>query len=121
MGAGGSFLYLILFFVVIYFLMIRPSQQQAKKRAQMLEQLRPGVKIVTIGGIVGVIKALTDNRVFLEIADGLTIEMLRTSISQIVTAEEESAEDEDDEYEDDDDDYDEYDEYEDDEQDEDNK
>lgn len=103
-GTGGSsFLFILLAFAVLWFLMIRPSQQQAKKRAEMLNQLKPGVKIVTIGGICGVIKALTENRVFLEIADGLTIEMLRTSISQVITDEEASEEDEDDEYEDDDD------------------
>ena len=103
-GEGSSFIFILLAFVVLWFLMIRPSQQQAKKRAEMLKQLKPGVKIVTIGGICGVIKALTENRVFLEIADGLTIEMLRTSISQVITDDEESEEDEDDEYEDDDED-----------------
>ena len=88
-GGGSSFIFILVAFVALWFLMIRPSQQQAKKRAEMLQQLKPGVKIITIGGICGVIKALTENRVFLEIADGLTIEMLRTSISQIVTEEEE--------------------------------
>lgn len=107
MGAGGL-LYIVAVVAVFWFLLIRPSQQQAKKRASMLEQLKPGVKVITIGGICGVVKALTENRVFLEIADGLTIEMLRTSISQIVT-DEELEEDEDDEYEEDDE-YDEYDE-----------
>ena len=101
-GGGSSFIFILVAFVALWFLMIRPSQQ-AKKRAEMLQQLKPGVKIITIGGICGVIKALTENRVFLEIADGLTIEMLRTSISQIVTEEEESAEEEDDEYDDDED------------------
>ena len=103
-GGGSSFIFILVAFVALWFLMIRPSQQQAKKRAEMLQQLKPGVKIITIGGICGVIKALTENRVFLEIADGLTFEMLRTSISQIVTEEEESAEEEDDEYDDDDED-----------------
>ena len=105
MGAGGL-LYILAVVAVFWFLLIRPSQQQAKKRASMLEQLKPGVKVITIGGICGVVKALTENRVFLEIADGLTIEMLRTSISQVVTDDDlEEDEEDDDEY---DEEYDEY-------------
>ena len=113
----GSIVYIVYLVAVFWFLLIRPQQKQAKKRVDMLGQLKQGDKVITIGGICGKVKAVTENKVFLEIADGLTIEMLRTSISQIVTEDEE---DDEDEYEDDDDSY-EDDEYEDEFEDEDEK
>lgn len=101
---GGSLLYLLLIVAVFYFLLIRPQQQQAKKRAQMLTSLKAGDKIVTIGGICGTISRITDDKIYIEISDGIVIEMLRNSISSVETeedlqdpfAEDEEEEDEDD-------------------------
>ena len=107
MTGTGSILYIVFLVAIFYFLLIRPQQKQAKKRSDMLGQLKQGDKVVTIGGICGKVKAVTDKRVFLEIADGLTIEMLRTAISQTV-ADDDDDEYEDDEYEDDEYEYDEY-------------
>ena len=111
----GTLLYMALIVGFMWFFLFRPQQQQAKKRAEMLSKLRSGDKIVTIGGICGVVKALNDTKVYIEIADGLTIEMLRTAISQ-VDNEEAAVEDEEDEeeYDEDDDLYYDDDEYEDD-------
>ena len=104
MTGPGTIIYIVLIVALMWFLLIRPQQQQAKKRNAMLKEITTGTKIVTIGGICGKIKALTDTKVFLEIAEGLTIEMLRTSIAQIDTSsDEEVEEDDDEEYEDDDD------------------
>lgn len=98
-------LYLLAVVVAFWFLLIRPQQQQAKKRAEMLTSLNVGDKIVTIGGICGVIKRITDTKIFIEIADGLVIEMLRNSISSVETEgdlkdpfEDEEDEDDDDVY-----------------------
>lgn len=101
-GGTGTILYIVLIVALMWFLLIRPQQQQAKKRNAMLKELTTGTKIITIGGICGKIKALTDTKVFLEIAEGLTIEMLRTSIAQVDTSSDEEVEEEY-EYEDDDD------------------
>ena len=108
MGGMGSLLYIVFLIAIFWFLLIRPQQKQAKKRAEMLGQLKQGDRIVTIGGICGKVRAVTEKKVFVEIADGLTIEMLRNSIAQIVTDEEDEDEYEDDEYEDDAYEYDEY-------------
>lgn len=91
---------------IMWFILIRPQQQQMKKHNQMLKELKPGTKIITVGGICGKIKALTDDKVFLEIAEGLTIEMLRASIRQVDTDTEE--EDDSEQYDEDDDDSDVY-------------
>ena len=104
MQGTGTILYIVLIVALMWFVLIRPQQQQAKKRSAMLKELTPGTKIVTIGGICGKIKALTDTKVFLEIAEGLTIEMLRTSIAQIDSTSDDEEDDEEYEYDDRDDD-----------------
>ena len=102
----GTVLYLVVIVGIFWFFLIRPQQQQAKKRAEMLTSLKVDDKIVTIGGICGVIRQLTDDKIFVEIADGIVIEMLRTSISSIENEEElkNPFEEDDDKFDDDDDD-----------------
>ena len=53
MEAFGTFLPLILIFVVFYFLLIRPQQRKVKQHKEMLSNLKRGDKIVTSGGIIG--------------------------------------------------------------------
>lgn len=66
-----------------YFLMIRPQQQQQKRRRAMLEALKKGDKVITIGGIYGVITELDPENVRVEIAPNLTITMTRASIGHV--------------------------------------
>ncbi len=101
-GNMSGMISLLLVVAFMWFLLIRPQQKQAKKRAEMLTSLKVGDKIVTIGGICGVIRQLTDDKIFIEIANGIVIEMLRNSISSIDAGEEDlpnpfEEEDEDDE------------------------
>jgi len=103
-GSMNGMIWMLLVVAMMWFLLIRPQQKQAKKRAEMLTSLKVGDKIVTIGGICGVIQRITDDKIFIEIADGIVIEMLRNSISTVETEEELQdpfAEDEDDEEDDD--------------------
>ena len=87
-GNMSGMISLLLVVAFMWFLLIRPQQKQAKKRAEMLTSLKVGDKIVTIGGICGVIRQLTDDKIFIEIANGIVIEMLRNSISSIDAGEE---------------------------------
>lgn len=87
-GNMSGMISLLLVVAFMWFLLIRPQQKQAKKRAEMLTSLKVGDKIVTIGGICGVIQQLTDDKIFIEVADGIVIEMLRNSISSIDAGEE---------------------------------
>ncbi|MBI5741301.1 MAG: preprotein translocase subunit YajC [Nitrospirae bacterium] len=69
-GAGGvltSFLPLILIFVIFYFLLIRPQSKKAKEHRQMLDNLKKGDKVVTTGGIFGVIEDLDEKSMTLQI------------------------------------------------------
>ncbi len=69
-AAGGfaSFIPLILIFAVFYFLLIRPQQKQAKQHQQFLADLKRKTRIVTKGGVYGVITDINDNVLTLEIA-----------------------------------------------------
>ncbi|MCR4442060.1 MAG: preprotein translocase subunit YajC [Peptococcaceae bacterium] len=79
-GASSSFIWLLLFFALMYFLMIRPQQKQKKQRQELLNNLEKGDKIVTIGGIHGTITSLTDETMVLEIAPNLRITMQRSAV-----------------------------------------
>jgi len=86
--AGGieSFLPLVLIFVVFYFLMIRPQQKRMKMHKEMLGQLRRGDRVVTSGGILGTVnKVVDDKEVIVEIAEGVKVRVLRTTIQDIVS------------------------------------
>ena len=76
-------LLLVLMFGMMYFLIIRPQQKQQKQRKAMLDSLKVGTRVVTIGGIHGTIKALTHSKVVLEIARGVQVDVLRSAIGQL--------------------------------------
>ena len=84
-GAGMAgfmqFIPLVLIFVVFYFLLIRPQQKQAKKHQQFLSELKKGSRIVTRGGIHGVITSLSENVLTLEIAKGVEVKISRDAVA----------------------------------------
>ncbi len=82
-GNMNGMLSLLLIFVVFWLFMIRPQQKQAKQRAEMLTALKAGDKIVTIGGICGTVSRITDDKIYVEVAEGIVIEMLRNAISTV--------------------------------------
>ena len=75
---------LVLIFAVFYFLLIRPQQQQQKTLKAMLAALKRGDKVVTGGGILGVVTKTKDNDVEVEIADGVRITVVRDTITAVV-------------------------------------
>ncbi len=83
-GGMGSFLPLILMFVVFYFLLIWPQQKKAKAQRQTLANLQKGDTVVTNSGIYGTITGLTDTVVTLEIAEKVRIKILRSAIGGVV-------------------------------------
>ena len=87
-GAAASFLPLILLFVIFYFMLIRPQQAQQKKRKEMLSSLKKGDRVVSIGGIYGMLKEVKDDVVVLRIADNVNVKMARGGIEKIIGDEE---------------------------------
>jgi len=89
-GANGlngimQFAPIILIFVVFYFLLIRPQQKQAKKHQQFLTDLKRGTKVVTQGGIHGVITDMDGNVLTLEIAKDVRIKINRSAVAGALT------------------------------------
>jgi preprotein translocase subunit YajC len=80
-----QFLPLILIFVVFYFLLIRPQQRKAKDHRTMLDALRRGDRVVTGGGIIGTV-ARVDNpeEVTVDIAEGVRVRVLRSTITSVL-------------------------------------
>jgi len=89
MGALGSFLPLILIFVVFYFLLIRPQQKKQKTHREMLSALHRGDRIVTAGGLVGTItKILSDTEITVEISEGVKVRVMRGMVSDVIARKE---------------------------------
>jgi preprotein translocase subunit YajC len=84
----AGFLPIIVMFVIFYFLLIRPQQIQQKKRREMLASLKKGDRVVSIGGIYGMIKEIKDDTVVLRIADNVNIKIARAGIDRILVDEE---------------------------------
>ncbi len=79
-----SILPFVLIFVIMYFLIIRPQRTQMKKRQEMLTAVRRGDTVVTGGGIVGKVqKVIDDNELEVEIAEGVRIRVLRSTLIDV--------------------------------------
>lgn len=72
---------LILMAIVFYFILWRPQKKEQKKRGEFLSSLKKGDKIVTIGGMYGVIVRLNDKSATIQIADKVEVEVARTAVS----------------------------------------
>ena len=79
-----GFLPIVLMFVLLYFLMIRPQMKRAKEHKTMIDALQKGDEVITAGGIVGKIAKLTDQYATVEIAPSVEINVQRGAISQIL-------------------------------------
>ena len=85
-----SFVPLILIFGVFYFLIIRPQTKKYKEHQEMVKNLKIGNKVVTTGGILGVVKEIDDKEgvIEVEIASGVTIKVLKNNVAELVKKEE---------------------------------
>jgi preprotein translocase subunit YajC len=87
LGSAGQFLPLVLIFAVFYFLLIRPQQQKQKETKAMLSALKRGDRVLTGGGILGVVQRTKENNeVEVEIAPNVRVTVLRETITSVVTA-----------------------------------
>ena len=92
MAAFGQFVPLILIFVIMYFLLIRPQQKKVKEHRAMVEALRRGDQVLTGGGIVGKVSKVHDDGVIeVEIADGVRVRVIKSTIVQVMSKTEPAA------------------------------
>ena len=81
-----QFVPLILIFGIMYFLLIRPQQKKAKQHQAMVAALRRGDQVVTQGGMIGkVVKVKDDGEVEVEIADGVKVRIVQSTIATVVS------------------------------------
>ena len=73
-------IFLLLIFGVFYFLIIRPQRRRQKQHTELMQELKRGDKVITTGGIYGVVESLSDDSVVLKIESGATIRVARDSV-----------------------------------------
>ena len=79
-----SLLPLVLMFVVLYFIMIRPQMKRQKEHKTMVEALAKGDEIVTAGGVLGRVTKLGDTFLSIEVANGVELQVQRSSVVQVL-------------------------------------
>ena len=81
-----SLIPLILIFGIMYFLLIRPQQKKLKDHQAMVAALRRGDQVITQGGIIGkVVKVKEDGEVEVEIADGVKVRVIQSTIASVIS------------------------------------
>ncbi|AXI54516.1 Sec translocon accessory complex subunit YajC (plasmid) [Pseudoseohaeicola sp. NH-UV-7] len=85
-SAIAQFVPLILIFAIMYFLLIRPQQKKVKEHAAMVSALRRGDQVVTQGGLIGkVVKVKDDGELEVEIADGVKVRVIQSTIATVMS------------------------------------
>jgi len=82
-GMSSMLIPLILMFGVFYFLLIRPQQKRQKAQKELMAELQKGDKVVTSGGIHGVISNVKDQTIILKAADNVKLEITRANITRV--------------------------------------
>lgn len=84
-GGMTSTIYMIVFLVLIfamfYFLMIRPQRKRQKEHQQLLEELRRGDRVITAGGIFGVIESVSEDSIVIKVESGATMRVAKGSVA----------------------------------------
>jgi len=90
---GGNFLFIMAaMFAIIYFFMIRPEQRKQKERQKMLSALKKGDKVLTLGGLVGVITVVKDSTYIVKSGENAVFEITKSAISNQINDAKESRE-----------------------------
>jgi preprotein translocase subunit YajC len=92
-GAGQSggvqilyqFAPLVVIFVIFYFLLIRPQQKKAKEVKNMLDNIKKGDKVVTAGGMYGVVESVEANTIVLKVAENTKVKFTKSAIATVRT------------------------------------
>ena len=84
-GEGGFdwtiIIFLVVIFAIFYFIMVRPQRKRQKEHEHLVQTLNKGDRVVTAGGIYGVIESLSDDSIVIKVESGSTIRVARGSVS----------------------------------------
>ena len=90
-AAGGdlqstlmSMLPLVLMFVVLYFVMIRPQMKKQKEHKAMIDSLAKGDEVVTVGGMLGKVSKMGESHIGLEVSNGVEVQVQRSAVVQVL-------------------------------------
>jgi preprotein translocase subunit YajC len=90
-AAGGdlqstlmSMLPLVLMFVVLYFVMIRPQMKKQKEHKSMIDALAKGDEVVTMGGLLGKVSKMGESHIGLEVSNGVEVQVQRSAVVQVL-------------------------------------
>ncbi len=86
-GMGGNIVFFLALFAIMYFVLIRPQQKQAKEQQTLMAGLKKGDDVVTSSGLLGKIFAVDDKVISLEISNGVKVRMLKSSVQARVNIE----------------------------------
>jgi len=84
LGGLGGMLPLVLMFVVLYFIMIRPQMKRQKEHKAMVEALAKGDEVVTSGGMLGRVSKMGETYLHIEVANGVELQVQRSSVVQVL-------------------------------------
>lgn len=84
MGSLTGMLPLVLMFVVLYFVMIRPQMKRQKEHRSMIDALAKGDEVATAGGVVGKVTRLAEQFIYIEVAAGVEIQVQRSAVVQVL-------------------------------------
>jgi len=91
-GGGGSLVSTVIMFgaifLIFYFMIIRPQQKRAKEREKMLSNVEKGDKVVTSGGLHGVVAGIEEKTVLLAISDNVKVKVERSAITAVLSTKE---------------------------------
>ena len=84
-GEGMSFLVpMVLVFVIMYFLILRPQQKRVKQHAEMVKNVRKGDTVITSGGLVGkVTKVVDEDQIEVELTEGVRVRQMRSMVTDV--------------------------------------
>lgn len=90
-GSGNLVSTLIMFgaiFLIFYFMIIRPQQKRAKEREKLLNSIQKGDKVMTSGGLYGVVDSIEEKTVILKVAENVKLKFERSAISSVISSKE---------------------------------
>ena len=74
-------IFLVLIFAIFYFLLIRPQRKRQKQQQQLMEGLNRGDKVITAGGIYGVVESVSEDSVIIKVESGATMRVAKSSVA----------------------------------------
>lgn len=80
---GNPMVFMVLMFVMMYFVLIRPQRTRQKQHEELIKSLKSGDHVVTAGGVHGIIASVKDTTVMLRVADNVRVEYDRTAIATV--------------------------------------